>query len=360
MVTKRYNKKYLNKTKKRKYNNIESVYIKNDSLSQNEKRLSCFLINNDKIQNFAFKIFYYMLNYWKRLMPKKWSSLIKHSLIEEIKDNDILKIGFTKTEINTIIKLVNEKNKLELKQYLKPKFLKVTSCINKLVEPEYTIYHVNSNKKLQKVFISHLQNIMFDKNVTWKKIIQYYNSIKNKKEKQMYNFFVFDLIYGYNKDIDSIYRDNLGNMNFFRDRLSIFKHDKQNYKKINECNKSIIDKDNYNEYGIYNSTERYKIQPNSPYAEIMKTNKQLYLGGPSGSAGLMYITLFQLYEFPFTYTNKIMLLGLLIADYVPLWHTISEILLTSYPEFKDSNINKYTLDKDPVLYSIKLLKPFIQ
>ena len=84
-----------------------------------------------------------------------------------------------------------------------------------------------------------------------------------------------------------------------------------------------------------------------------------YIGGPSGSTSLLYITLFHFYQFPFTYKNKILLLGSLIADYIPLWHTIPEILLSAYPEFKDKKIPKYTLDKDPVLYSIKLLTPFI-
>jgi hypothetical protein len=97
----------------------------------------------------------------------------------------------------------------------------------------------------------------------------------------------------------------------------------------------------------------------SPYAEIMKTNKTDYIGGPSGSTGLIYITLFHFYDFPFTYKNKIMLLGLLIADYIPLWHTIPEILLLAYPEFKDPSIKKYSLDKNAVVYSIHLLKQFI-
>ena len=134
----------------------------------------------------------------------------------------------------------------------------------------------------------------------------------------------------------------------------------QNHKKLDDCNKSIVDgEEDYNNYRIYNSTERYKIEPKSPYAEIMKTHNQKYIGGPSGSTSVLYITLFQLYRFPFTYKNKIMLLGLLIADYVPLWHTIPEILLMAYPEWKDNKIKPYTLDQDPVLYSIRLLKPFV-
>jgi hypothetical protein len=51
---------------------------------------------------------------------------------------------------------------------------------------------------------------------------------------------------------------------------------------------------------------------------------------------------------------------MLIADYIPLWHSIPEILLSAYPEFKDHKIKKYTLEDNPVQYSIKLLREFIQ
>lgn len=367
MKTKRYNKKYSNKTRKirTKTNKttskptIENVYLKDDKELQNEKHLSCFLINNHKIKHFALNIFYYMLNYWKTIMSNKWYLIIKHSLIQKLDKNTIIKIGFTEHEFKTIVDLINKKDKLKLTTYLEPKFLKVTASINNLCEPEYTIYHVNANKNLQQTFIHYFEKIMLTTNITWKTIMQFYKSLKNKKDILRFNFFVFDLIYGSDKDIDSIYRDNLGNMDFFRTKLTKFNHNKSDYKKIDECNKSIVNDDEYSNYGIYTSAESNKIQANSPYAYIMKIYKQYYLGGPSGSTALMYINLFHLYKYPFTYRNKIMLLGMLIADYVPLWHTIPEILLSAYPEFKDNKIKRFTLDQNATLYSIKLLKEFV-
>ena len=360
MTTKRLKKKNLNKTKRNTNTTIiNAVYSNNSSNTENEKRLACFLVTNNKIKQFAFNIFYYMLNYWKTIIPNKWASVIKHSLIENIRKNTIHKIGFTQYEFEKIIDIVMKKDKQQLTKYLDTKLLKVTAAINNLCEPEYTIYHVNFNKQLQKKFIIHFEKILLVKHITWNEIMKYYVSLKNKADKQMYNFFVFDLIYGADKKVDSIYRDNLGNMNFFRNRLTTFDHNKNNYIKLTECNKSIISDDTHSKYGIYNSTERYKISPQSPYAKIMRTNKQKYIGGPSGSTSVMYITLFQCYNYPFTYKNKIMLLGLLIADYVPLWHTIPEILMSAYPEFNDTNIKPYTLNENSVLYSIQLLKQFV-
>jgi hypothetical protein len=51
---------------------------------------------------------------------------------------------------------------------------------------------------------------------------------------------------------------------------------------------------------------------------------------------------------------------MIIADYIPLWHALSEILLLAYPEIQDKNIPEFTLNKNSVVYSIDLLKKFIQ
>lgn len=363
MTTKK-NKHINNKTKKNKKllipTSILDIYNKNVSISTNEKKLACFLANNDKIKLFTFKVFYYILKYWKTNYKSKWTSIIKNSIVQDINDKTISKIGFTKDETNIIFNLVNNNDKKELFDYLDDKFFKVTSSLNSLVEPQFTIYHIERNKNLQKIFIKQLEKLMLIKDISWKDINKIYNSLKNDKERNMYNFFMFDIIYSADKNVDSIYRNNLGNMNFFRERLNDFKHIKSNYIKVNECNKSVISDNDYSKYGIYNSTERYKINIKSPYYKIMKKYNSPFIGGPSGSTSLMYIMLFHFYMYPFTYKNKIMLMGMLIADYIPLWHSIPEILLSAYHEFEDKKIPKYTLNENSVLYSVNLLKKIIE
>jgi len=347
-----------NKTKKNKQLSITDVYNKNDTNKTNEKRLSCFLTDNNTIKNFTFNLFYYILQYWKKNTHSKWFSIIRHSLIEKIDGKIILKIGFTNCELNKIIQFINNKEHSQFLLYLEDKFLKVTACINYLCEPEYTIYHVNFNKELQTKFLKQLKNYLFTTDITWKDIMNTYKLLKNNEERNLYNFLIFDFIYAAD-DIDSVYRQNLSNMSFFRERLSKFNHNKSNFFKLNTCKKSIVD-DNFNEYGIYNSTEKYKINKNSPYYKIMIKHNKNILSGPSGSTALLYITLFQFYKVPFTYKNKILLLGMIIADYIPLWHALSEILLLAYPEIKDKNIPEFTLNTNSVVYSINLLKKFIQ
>jgi hypothetical protein len=345
-----YNTNYT----RRNINSLNNIYKKSYNENTNEFRLACYLANNNKIKLFAFNIFYFILNYWKKNYPKNWTIIIKDFLIEKLDDKIILEIGFTEYEYYTIIQFVKNSDYETFFIYLSDKFYKVTACLNNLSKPDFIIYHVNINKDLQNIFIKELHNLLLIDNVKWIDIKDIYDSLKTKSDKNMYNFFIFDLIYGSEKSVNSIYRSNLFNLNFFREKLINYNHNKNNLIKLNECNKSIINNKNYMDYYIYNSTERYNVNKSSPYAKLMNLEKKTYIGGPSGSTAIMYITLFQFYKYPFTYKNKVLLLATLVADYIPLWHTIPEILLSAISEFKDKQLPKYNLNMNPVLYCIKL------
>lgn len=368
------NKTLKNKRKIHHVTSITQVYNDIYSKKQNQDRLACFLINNNKMKYFTFTVFFFMLTYWRENLKKylnfdKWHLLFKKSLLEDIdeKNKIINKIGFNETEFNNIIRYVNNKNKGELFHYLDNKYLKVTAAINILAEPHYTIYHVIFNKKLQNTFITQLKKLLMIQNIEWNDIYHIYTKLPNKKEKLTYNFFIYDLLYDSDESIvnGSIYRMNLNNMSFFREKINNYNNskNKKDFHYINECNKSILnlddDFDRYFDYGIYDSRDIYKIDVYTPYAKIMNKYKRKFIGGPSGSTAVLYISLFHLYGFSFTRRNKIMLFGMLISDYIPLWHSIVEIIFSAYPEFKDKKIPKYYLEHNATQYAIKLLKNYI-
>jgi len=369
-----------NKTLKNKKNihhitSIKHVYNDKYSKKQNQDRLSCFLVNNKKMKYFTYSVFFFMLSYWRENLKKylnidKWHLLFKKSLLEDIdKKNKIInKIGFSEDEFNIVFIYVNENNKKELFNYLENKYLKVTAAINILAEPHYTIYHVIFNKNLQKTFINQVKKLLMIQDIEWEDIYYIYTKLSNKREKLLYNFFIYDLLYDSDESIvnGSIYRMNLNNMSFFREKINNYNNSKNSkgFQYINECNKSILTNskdifDGHFEYGIYDSRDIYKIDVYSPYAKIMNKYKRKFIGGPSGSAAVTYISLFHLYKFPFTRRNKIMLFGMLISDYIPLWHSIVEIIFSAYPEFNDKKIPKYNLEQNSTQYAIKLLKNYI-
>ena len=328
---------------------------------KNINDFSCFLINNNNIKNFAFDIFYKLLIFWKNNYPTKWKSIISPLIKEKKEKNIISLIGFNSSEIITIFKYLKDKSKLF--EFFNDKFLKVTSSIRNLCEPILTIYIVNKNKFLQEKFIVNLNKLLLSKDFTWNNFYHIYKVINNKKLKILYNIFVFDIIFGIDKDKKkiSIYRLNLNNMNFFRTKKNINnKIDPKKYlKNLNKCTKSIIGNNTYKKYKIYNSKKKFNISFNSPYAKIMQFYNQNYLSGPSGTAPLLYIMLFDFYNIIASKRNKILLLGLIIADFTPLWHSLNEILLTSYSEIKSKKIKKYNLKKSAINYSYKLLKPYL-
>jgi hypothetical protein len=327
-----------------------------------EKALACYLANNTKVQNFAFHLFSYMLFYWKKYYPKKWKIIIGDELNQKIDENKIIhQIGFSFGEKKEIYRCISYNKKEELIEYLQDKFFKVTSVLNNLSKPEFTFYHVNVNKYLQNKFIHNLSELFLIKHFNWNDFVKMYNS-SPKTYRKSYNFFIFNIIvYGSNSiENMSLYKKNLVYFDFIKKNVPIDEKNKSSIlKKIQECNKTSVSDPNYNDYSIYDSRNFYKVDSKMPYAKIMKKNGETYLGGPSGSTSILYISLFDFYSFHETKENKILLLCVIIADYIPLWHTLSEILLSSNVELM-KYVSRYDITDNSVDYVYKIIKEYIE
>jgi hypothetical protein len=370
--TKKKNNKYNkhnkhNKTKKRfTGRTIPSSY--DESLDylydeeSREKSLSCYLANNPKVKKFTFKIFCHILFYWKNHYPKKWKNIIGDELNQKIYEKKIIqKIGFTHEEKSQIFTFVSYNKKDELIEYFQDKFLKVTSVLNNLSKPEFTFYHVNINKQLQNKFINNLKKLFLIENFNWNDFVKMYNS-SPKTYRKSYNFFIFNIIiYGSNdKENMSLYKKNLIYFDFIKKSVPTDEKNRSSIlKKIKKCNKTSVTYSDYNDYSIYDSRNFYKVDNKMPFAKIMNKSRQPYLGGPSGSTSILYISLFDFYNFPETKENKILLLCVIIADYIPLWHTLSEILLSSNVELEEY-VSSYELTHNPVDYVDKIIKEYIE
>ena len=332
-----------------------------DEISR-EKALACYLANNIQVKNYAFEIFCYVLLYWKQFYPRKWKAIIEDELLEKIGDKKIIeRIGFTDEERNEIFKFISNNKKKELLEYLQDKFFKVTSVLNNLSKPDFTFYHVNVNKSLQNEFIKNLDILFLIKDFKWNDFIKIYNS-SPKNYRKSYNYFIFNIIiYGSNdKQNMSLYKKNLVYFDFIKKNIQEDKKNRSSVlKRIKNCNKSCISEKNYEEYRIYDARNFYEIDKKMPYAKIMNKLNEPYLAGPSGSTSILYINLFKFYSFPETKENKVMLLCVIIADYIPLWHTLSEILLSSNIELQPYISVDYNLKDNPIDYVVKIIKPYI-
>jgi hypothetical protein len=356
-----------NKTRKHKFNQNSipdslKIASKNSyNELDREKSLACYLANNHKVINFASKIFYYMLLYWKKHYPNKWKKIIGNELLENVEGNIINNIGFTINERNEIYKFIDNADKEKFFIFLKDKLLKTTSVLNNLSKPDFSYYHVNINKRLQNKFIFNLKKLFLINDITWHHFSKIYNNVNNDLKKS-YDFFIFDIIiYGghSNKDL-SLYKKNLTYLDFIKKKVNPDnKNNPKNLQNFYKCNKSAISENKYKDFKIYDANNIYDIENHSPYSEIMKEYGEPYLGGPSGSASILFISLFEFYGYPKNKINKVMLLCLIIADYIPLWHTLPEILLSTNIEMESMTIPTYTINKEPVHYVYNIIKNYI-
>jgi hypothetical protein len=319
----------------------------------NEKRYACYLIQNQNIINYGIFIFEYIMTFWIKNYPSFWKKKMTSILLEKKNGNIIETIGFTEHELKMIFKYIDDNDRDKLYDYLNDKILKV-NAIHRILSVKYTFYFINKNPKLQKRFLQHLKTLfLFDTKIEW-------NDFEIYKDDSSFNKFLFQiLIYGGN-NMSSIYLKNLGYSPFIRKNIQ--KKTRDNLQNISKCNKSIVSvKQDYRKYSIYNAKSIYEITTQLPYAMIMNKFNQPILSGPSGSTALIYIFLFQFMHLPNTRKNKIMLLGLLIGDFVPLWHTIPEILLNANVELtkNEKTISSYHLQENAINYVSKLLKPYI-
>jgi hypothetical protein len=161
------------------------------------------------------------------------------------------------------------------------------------------------------------------------------------------------LAYGSKINHSSLYRKNMNNLIYIREkkqnRLKLF------HIPIDEKEKSDF-VSNTSSRALAHALTFYDIHPNSDFACIMDMFGRKYLAGPSGTAVLINILLFDLVKIPNTPLNKALLLAWVIVDYIPYYHTLPEILLTFTYEMPPSMGPKYTLEQDPVQYTLNLLK----
>lgn len=88
----------------------------------------------------------------------------------------------------------------------------------------------------------------------------------------------------------------------------------------------------------------------------MKKYKKEIIAGPSSSSGLCFQFIFEISNiFTNTIKNKFILLCLIICDYYPYFHSVSEILQIYS---SDANLNKYNLEINDVDYLMYYIKKF--
>lgn len=150
----------------------------------------------------------------------------------------------------------------------------------------------------------------------------------------------------------SIVRKNLNNQEYIRTRTQ--KQVNNIYKSVRKAPKcpTFFDNDNNNVL-IVDGDEWYTVTPTGFFENIMKRNKRYSKAGPSGSTFMWINMVFGLLSVESTSENYKLLLSCIISDFVPAYHTLSEVLMIYSRENKFIEEDQYTIDKDPLKWLFK-------
>ena len=163
----------------------------------------------------------------------------------------------------------------------------------------------------------------------------------------------------------SIARRNLNNQEYIRTRrdkkIGTYKH----VTKVSTCPvfHTITDKETKSNYNIMmvNGDEWYEVVPNGLFQNIMTKYNRTCKAGPSGSTLMLMNMVFGLFGNYITPSerNQKMLLLCMISDFVPVYHSLTEVLMIYSREYildKPNPKFAYTIDQNPVEWLVNHFK----
>lgn len=165
---------------------------------------------------------------------------------------------------------------------------------------------------------------------------------------------LLDMMIYKDKSVKSVVTRNLNNLDYVRKRRSrdsVGDYDRVSTIDRNTCPQvTQIPSDDTLQYIVHGDTW-YSVNDDSDnlYSKVMKHNHRDYKAGPSGSTFMWMNFVFQLLDYPSNKKNLSILLLCIIADFVPYYHTVSEILHVFSREAANyvSGVRLYTYDMKP-------------
>lgn len=329
---------------------MNDIIIKQKQID--EIKFSCILKDNTKIQRFLIKI---LIKLVKKLLdfgesPKS----IINSMVEKYNDdtNYLLKPGLSRSVSKQVVNYVKEKKYSKIYNLLEGsnKYHGVMGATYEFMSKfrpgfqDFVLYCIDSNKNLRKIVESRIKKLLcLPDSITWKKIKELVGD--SKPNMDIYLSMIVDVV----NCPESNFRRNLAKAPYIRSSAgdNIYT---QNPKLENNCHKDIT----RNSKALVVTANTWYNIDGTFFQNIMNYYNRPSISGPSGSIILQNDLAFKLLNIKETRKNQLLILCCSIADYIPYYHTLTEILISYSHEL---NL-KYTLDKDPVEFTTKLLKKY--
>jgi hypothetical protein len=330
---------------------------------KDEIELSCFFGKNTKVSNFAFKIFYEFIIHANNaeLTDKE----IIGSMLELTHSEDpnlIDKPGFDMDMAKFIYNIIiiraldeNDARKLLFGDNIQDNIHQMMGTIYTISKHKKCLYYaIKKNPTLKNNFMRKFRKLFLLPDTFNDKDFKFFTDIIDKEKGARNRNILLDLI-GHQNCPVSLYRRQLSYHEYVRSkRLQIESKPVSSYTN---CHKNYAYKNVRDDKKIILANSYYDID-NTIFLELFRKYKRKSVAGPSGSATAMYVGIFNSLDIKTTLENKILLLCCLVADFVPAFHSLPEILVTYMYEVPELSF-KYDLSMDPVEYTKQITKKYL-
>lgn len=329
---------------------------------KDETTLSCFFGKNRKVSNFAFKIFYEFIIHANNagLTDKE---IIKSmlELTHAEYENLIDKPGFDLEKAKQIYDIIilkeldeNEARNLLFGDNIHDNIHQMMGTIYTLNKHKICLYHaIKKNSTLKNNFMRKFRKLFLLPDT--ENDFEFIKKILDTEKGQRNRNILLDLI-GYQNCPVSLYRRQLSYNAYVRSKQSEI--ESKLTSSYTNCHKSYAYNDVFYKKKIILANSYYDTDY-TIFSELFKKYNRKRVAGPSGSATAMYIGIFNSLDIKTTLENKILLLCCLVADFVPAFHSLPEILVTYMYELPEISY-KYDLSIDPVEYTKDITKKYLK
>lgn len=348
MSFKMFRKNNKNKTFKQR-GGFERELVRSLKDIDDQNDLACILRDNKILHNFAIDIFYLLLLKIRGCVndEEKFKDLIRKNIIQKMDSKNVITdIGFNNNEIEEILETLKKKSNFLKLNCLKTKIHAITTSFTRLGNPAFQSLYIQNDPDLFEEFLIKLRKIFnLPKSFTKENFLEIYPKDEtNAKKKSAFDMLIVKILHTSNNVLGPI-QLNYGREIFTRvDRQRDYE---KKSEEVSKCFDDIIVDGNNNIYGVKNFLDT----SNTFVESIFNFYNKKLIGGLSGSAYYLFFLITKIIKYQ--YVNKSILSKILciaVMDYVPLWHSLEEILITYSVEFKKYGFPEYTIDEDPIKY----------
>jgi len=340
-----------NKTNKKKIiiGGFTRVLIEKIKDIENENDLACILMKDKTLINLIKSILWDLFQLMKKYDSINFETLMINNITQEYDssdvNNNIKKIGFNPVEVSQIITMVKNNDANAFLTYDFKKIHKLTSCLSNLNDIQ-ALFILN-DPELMDEFITKTKKIFnLPDSFTKDTFFEFYNKINgNKDKKRAYDMLITKVLHTTNNKLSAF------QLNLSREIFTRNSRPSQYVKKYNEVSRCFDDIKENVENKIYDVSNAIDLD-NTFTKDIFDYYRKPLVGGISGSTYYLYFYIFKILRKKYLDINKIYskILCICVLDYVPIWHSLEEILMTFSVEFETRGYKKYTIDENAVDY----------